>query len=132
MFGVKAVKITSARETPFASRSEEELKAERRQRLSLKGRGLPAQNHCLEGGVKVTRVRGLSVSPVFTGTVTAAALECLPFQNRRVTELRRGGRDKRQARFLIFKYTKEEGDRQHRSGSFRSYVLLYLNKYWKR
>lgn len=43
----------------------------------------------------------------------------MPFQNLRVPELRRDGKDKRQARFLIFKYTKEEGDRQHRSPSFR-------------
>ena len=57
--------------------------------------------------------------------VAAATVECVPFQNPRVTEFRRGGKDKRQARFLIFKYTKEDGDRQHRSGSFRLYVLLY-------
>lgn len=57
--------------------------------------------------------------------IVAAAAECAPFQNLRVTEFRRGGKDKRQACFLIFKYTKEDGDRQHRSGSFRSYVLLY-------
>lgn len=65
-----------------------------------------------------------ALSPIFMWIVAAAAVECAPFQNLRVTEFRRGGKDKRQARFLIFKYTKEDGDRQHRSGFFTSYVLL--------